>query len=53
MLNKVAGCYLLLGNGLSGEKGGVCVHNPHYDFNDDIIPVGAALFCSLVTAELK
>jgi len=27
-------------------------HNPHFDFNDAALPVGAAYWCSLVEAEL-
>ena len=38
----------LLGNGEKGEKGGCMVHNPGYDFNDDIITTGATLFARLV-----
>ncbi len=30
------------------EKGGCMVHNPGYDFNDDIITTGATLFARLV-----
>ncbi|GAA5647622.1 M20 aminoacylase family protein [Vibrio proteolyticus] len=52
MLQKVPGCYLFLGNGEEGQKGGVCVHNPGYDFNDAIIPTGASLFVELVKREL-
>ncbi|EMA8957753.1 amidohydrolase [Vibrio fluvialis] len=52
MLQAVPGCYLLLGNGLEGETGGICVHNPHYDFNDEIIPAGASFFVRLIEREL-
>lgn len=48
----IPGCYLLIGNGVPGMKGGICVHNPTYDFNDDIIPVGASLFVEVVRSEL-
>ncbi|MGF1721113.1 M20 family metallopeptidase [Vibrio kyushuensis] len=53
MLQQVPGCYLLLGNGSTGEKGGVSVHNPSYDFNDEIIPQGASFFIELVKSELS
>lgn len=44
------GCYMLLGN---GDEPGYCnVHNPGYDFNDDIIPYGAAYWVSLTEAWL-
>lgn len=43
---------LLIGNGDNGHDGGrqsgPCnVHNPHYDFNDACLPVGAALWSAL------
>ncbi|WP_310631717.1 M20/M25/M40 family metallo-hydrolase, partial [Paraburkholderia sp.] len=47
MLNAVPGCYLLLGNG-EGEFGGCMVHNPGYDFNDRVLPLGAAAWVRLV-----
>ena len=46
MLQKRPGCYLFAGNGPStGER---LLHNPHYDFNDDLLPVGAAYWSKLV-----
>lgn len=45
---RTPGSYFLLGNGEKGEKGGCMVHNPGYDFNDDIITIGATLFARLV-----
>lgn len=52
MLQEVPGCFVLIGNGSEGEDGGVCVHNPHYDFNDGIIPVGASFFVGIIHREL-
>jgi len=50
MLEKVPGCYLFIGN---GEGEGACmVHNPGYDFNDEILPVGATYFSRLVETVL-
>jgi hippurate hydrolase len=46
MLKEVPGCYLLLGNG-EGEFGGCMVHNPGYDFNDRVLPLGAAAWVRL------
>ncbi|NOZ42075.1 MAG: amidohydrolase [Alphaproteobacteria bacterium] len=46
MLQKMPGCYMLIGNGIGGD-GGCMVHNPHYDFNDRIIPVGASCWVRL------
>ncbi len=46
MLEKKAGCYMLVGNG-TGSKGGCMIHNAHYDFNDDVTPVGATYWVRL------
>ncbi|MCG3102548.1 beta-galactosidase, partial [Enterobacter sp. DRP3] len=40
MLEARPGCYAFIGNGI-GSKGGCMVHNPGYDFNDDILAIGA------------
>ncbi|WP_237217536.1 M20 aminoacylase family protein [Falsiroseomonas oryziterrae] len=45
MLNEKAGAYLFLGGG-RGE-GEAMVHHPKYDFNDEILPVGASWFATL------
>jgi hippurate hydrolase len=50
MLERVPGSYLLIGNGTAAEgcsHGACMVHNPGYDFNDDILPVGAAYWVLL------
>ncbi|MHC6226165.1 M20 aminoacylase family protein [Pseudomonas sp. X10] len=45
-LERVPGCYLLIGN---GEGSGSCeVHNPGYDFNDLALPLGATFWVRLV-----
>lgn len=46
MLLERPGAYMFIGNG-DGE-GGCMVHNPHYDFNDEIIPLGIAYWTGLV-----
>ncbi|MBA1200779.1 amidohydrolase [Pseudomonas capeferrum] len=46
MLNEVPGCYFMLGNG-EGEFHGCSVHNPHYDFNDELIRLGADCWVKL------
>ena len=53
LLEQVPGCYLLVGNGDNGHAdgkwaGGCMVHNPHYDFNDACLAVGARLWIGLV-----
>jgi hippurate hydrolase len=50
MLEAKPGCYVFIGNGSS--DGGCLLHNPHYDFNDDIIPIGASYWVRLVEQEL-
>ena len=46
MLQARPGCYVFIGNG-PGE-GGCMLHNPHYDFNDDILALGASYWVRLV-----
>ena len=46
MLQKKPGAYIWLGNG-PGESG-CMLHNPHYDFNDDILVIGASYWLSLI-----
>ncbi|PSW20318.1 amidohydrolase [Photobacterium sanctipauli] len=43
MLEQKPGCYIWLGNG--GEYG---LHNPHYDFNDNVLKIGANYWVNLV-----
>ncbi len=45
-LQQRPGAYVWIGNG-PGE-GGCVLHNAHYDFNDDILPLGVAFWCALV-----
>ncbi len=45
MLNKKAGAYLFLGGGRGAED--AMVHHPKYDFNDEILPIGASWFATL------
>ena len=53
MLEKVPGCYLFVGNGGPGSAGACMVHNPGYDFNDDLIEPGAAFWVKLVSEFLS
>ena len=46
MLQEKPGCYIWIGNG-DGE-GSCSVHNPGYDFNDAILPIGATYWVKLV-----
>ncbi len=45
MLQAKPGCYVFIGNG-PGE-GGCILHNPRYDFNDEILPIGASYWAAL------
>jgi len=51
MLLEKPGSYIFIGNG-SGENGGCFVHNPNYDFNDAILPLGASYWVELVQQQL-
>lgn len=46
MLKAKPGCYVWIGNG--DGAGGCHVHNPNYDFNDEILPLGASYWAALV-----
>lgn len=51
MLQMRPGAYLLLGNGVEGI-GGCSLHNPAYDFNDEILCIGADFWVALVESQL-
>jgi amidohydrolase len=52
-LQERPGCYFVIGNGdgehrFGGHGLGPCMlHNPSYDFNDDLIPLGATMWVRL------
>ena len=46
MLNAKPGCYVWIGNG-PGD-GGCMLHNPKYDFNDEVLPIGSSYWVQLV-----
>jgi len=51
LLNALEGAYIWIGNGLVPEdspKGGCMLHNTQYDFNDEILPIGASYWVQLV-----
>jgi hippurate hydrolase len=48
MLNAKAGCYVWLGDG-----GQTPLHSPYFDFNDDLIPLGASYFVTLARTWLS
>lgn len=50
MLEQKPGCYIFIGNGDS--DGGRVLHSPHYDFNDEVLPIGASYWARLVETVL-
>ena len=50
MLQVKPGCYVWLGNGPG--TGGCSLHNPRYDFNDEILPIGINYWIKLVNTVL-
>lgn len=50
MLLKKPGCYIWIGNG--DGVGSCMVHNPGYDFNDEVLPLGASYWATLVEQQL-
>lgn len=59
MLQGKPGCYVFIGNGegdhrSAGHGLGPCnLHNPSYDFNDDLLPIGATYWVRLAEQFLK
>jgi amidohydrolase len=58
-LQEKPGCYFLIGNGdgshrAGGHGGGPCMlHNPSYDFNDELIPLGGSMWVRLAESWLS
>lgn len=57
-LQHKPGCYFLIGNGDGAHREGghglgpCMLHNPSYDFNDELIPLGATMWVRLAEAWL-
>jgi metal-dependent amidase/aminoacylase/carboxypeptidase family protein len=51
MLERAPGAYIFFGQ-RGAERGGTPVHNPGYDFNDDLLPIGASYLAGMVEQEL-
>ncbi len=49
-LQKSKGCFFALG---VGREGAVPVHNPKFDFNEDVLPVGVETYCRIGLELLK
>jgi hippurate hydrolase len=58
-LLQTPGCYFLIGNGdgdhrIGGHAAGPCMlHNPSYDFNDELIPLGGSMWVRLAETWLN
>ncbi len=50
MLEERPGAYIWLGAGKGGQ--GMMLHNTGYDFNDELLPIGASYWARLVETEL-
>ena len=50
MLQAKPGSYVWIGNGPT--EGSCLLHNPHYDFNDQVLPIGASYWATLVEQTL-
>ncbi len=48
---EVPGCFFLIGNGTEGANGRP-LHSADYDFNDELLPIGANLWAELVRQRL-
>ena len=51
MLQEKPGSYIWIGNG-DGE-GSCMIHNPGYDFNDEILPIGATYWVEMAQEILR
>jgi hippurate hydrolase len=51
MALAVPGCFVRIGQA-GRDRGAVPVHHPRYDFNDEILPIGASVWAALVEQEL-
>ncbi len=49
-LKEKPGAYIWIGNGASADP--AMLHNPHYDFNDEILPLGASYWARLAETVL-
>jgi metal-dependent amidase/aminoacylase/carboxypeptidase family protein len=50
MLQAKPGCYVWLGAGRGADTPNI--HSPHYDFNDDVLPIGASYWVTLAEQQL-
>ncbi|NOQ80860.1 MAG: amidohydrolase, partial [Gammaproteobacteria bacterium] len=48
LLNESKGCYVSIGNGDSAS-----LHNPYYNFNDEILTIGVSYWVKLTQMQLS
>jgi hippurate hydrolase len=51
-LQVIPGNFIFIGNGELADSGGTPLHNATYDFNDDILSIGAQYFAEVARLEL-
>jgi amidohydrolase len=51
-LRVVPGVFVFIGNGANDGPGGVPLHNARYDFNDQVLPIGARYFYEVARIRL-
>ncbi|MEW6677626.1 MAG: M20 aminoacylase family protein [Pseudomonadota bacterium] len=51
MLREKPGCYVWIGNGMA--EGGCMLHNPRYDFNDEVLTLGSSYWVRLAETLLS
>ena len=51
-LQAIPGAFVFIGNGDGDSPGAVPLHNARYDFNDQIVPVGARFFAEIARTRL-
>lgn len=50
-LREKPGAFVFVGQAVNGDEqahSSHCLHSPHYDFNDEILPIGASYFVRLI-----
>jgi hippurate hydrolase len=52
MLLRKPGAFIFIGNGIDADGGAQGLHTPKFEFNDDILTLGASYWVSLVREEL-
>jgi len=53
-LQHIPGCYLRIGGKVcENEEDAIPAHNSSYDFNDDLMPIGAEFFTQLIEDRMK